>query len=55
MMDYKKLTVNQNNKKDKNTNLNKNTYFIALFLITLASFGNNYSFNNPQALHEPLK
>ena len=26
-------------------------YVIALCLITLSSFGNNYAFNNPQALH----
>ena len=30
-------------------------YVIALCLITLASFGNNYAFNNPQALHESIK
>ncbi len=30
-------------------------YVIALCLITLSSFGNNYAFNNPQALHESIK
>lgn len=33
----------------------KRTYFFALCFITLASFGNNYAFNNPQALHESIK
>ena len=30
-------------------------YVIALCLITLSSFGNNYAFNNPQALTESIK
>ncbi len=50
------MTKNKDTNNNNKLAVTKNSvYVLTLVLITVSSFGNNYSFNNPQALHESLK